>query len=66
MICKYCGDTGMLIEFSSRFLDCAHCDAAQERVAFDAWCENEGFEKYRDSMFAAYQHGKEVALTKKE
>lgn len=35
--CEFCQDTGSLNKFGP-YYDCAHCDAADQRVALEKWC----------------------------
>lgn len=62
MNCKHCNDTGSLSKDLDGYLDCAHCDVAEERAALEAWVIKNA--RNCDDMTAAWlihQHGKAAA-----
>ena len=62
MSCPHCNDTGSLSKDLHGYLDCAHCDVAEQRAGLEAWALANA--KNCDDMTAAwliYQHGKAAA-----
>ena len=60
MNCIHCADTGSLSKDIDGYLDCAHCDVAEERTALEQWVLKHA--KNCDDFSAAwliYQHGKD-------
>lgn len=61
MSCTHCNDTGSLSKNLHGYLDCTHCDTAEERVAVNIWADRAA--PYVDQVDAwlIYQHGKAAA-----
>ncbi len=58
MSCPHCNDTGSLSKDLYGFFDCAHCTAAEERTALEAWAKANSVECYSADLWLIYQHGK--------
>lgn len=60
MNCPHCNDTGSLSKDLGGYLDCAHCDVAEQRAALDAWagkaCQHAP--SASAERWLIYQHGK--------
>jgi hypothetical protein len=66
--CSHCADTGSLSKELEGQLDCGHCEAADDRVALEAWC-NENIPKGSSKSAAAwliYQHGYGAGFTESQ
>lgn len=62
MTCAHCNDTGSLSKDALGYMDCVHCDVAEERVALEAWAGGEGYFSTRSALWAIYQRGKAAAI----
>lgn len=63
MSCIHCNDTGSLSKDPHGYLDCARCDAAQERAALEGWVRAEAPNCDLIDAWLIYKHGKNVSLT---
>ncbi|MBQ5963178.1 hypothetical protein [Massilia sp. ZL223] len=61
MTCAHCADTGSLSKTIYGFLDCAHCDVAEERARVEAWARRATPEVQAHSVWLIYQQGKASA-----
>lgn len=66
MSCLRCDDTGSLSRDPEGYLDCVHCDVAEERSEVEAWARGQ-LKKAPGSrtwVWLIYQHGKAAAAAK--
>ena len=61
MNCVHCNDTGSLSKEWDGYLDCAHCDTAEERAALDVWAAQHAPDCPSWDLWPIYQHGKAAA-----
>lgn len=64
--CAHCADTGSLSKDLDGYLDCTHCDVAQERSALEAWADAQYVECYSADLWLIYQHGKAVQASQNQ
>jgi hypothetical protein len=61
-MCSHCNDTGSLTKDLDGYLDCTHCDIAEQRTELEQWVVKHA--KHCDDFTAAwliFQHGKAAA-----
>lgn len=58
MTCVHCNDTGSLSKSDAGYLDCPHCDVAQERADLEAWARRNAPSAAMLDVWAIYQRGK--------
>ena len=61
MKCEHCDDTGSLSKDAEGFLDCTHCDVAEERVVLEHWAGKQKLDCGLTALWLVYQHGKAAA-----
>jgi hypothetical protein len=61
MTCTFCNNTGSLSKDVDGFLDCTHCDVAEERVVLEHWAGQQKLDCGLAALWAIYQHGKAAA-----
>jgi len=64
MNCDRCDDTGSLSKDPEGYLDCPHCEVADERAELERWASKELKKSAgaRTWVWTIYQHGKTAAL----
>jgi len=63
MSCPYCNDTGSLSKDLDGYLDCVHCDVAEERAQLEAWAAEHAPDCPTWDLWPIYQRGKVAAAT---
>ena len=64
MKCSHCSDTGSISRSLYGYLDCASCDAADERAKFNEWLRSELDSSIDEGeAWLIYQRGKRAAVT---
>lgn len=58
--CRHCNDTGEIGQ--QGYLDCTHCDVAEERAALEVWMASLPRLAQRDLEWEIYKHGREAGL----
>lgn len=59
MTCTHCNNTGSLSKDLGGYLDCGHCDVAEERAKLEAWAvEMMTQHGATAAMWLVFQHGK--------
>ena len=59
MTCEHCNDTGSLSKALDGYLDCGHCDVADQRRDLEAWAHRQVAEHgAAAAIWLAYQHGR--------
>lgn len=61
-MCEHCDDTGSLSKSITGFLDCPHCDAAEERMSLESWARRNAPSAGIIDVWAIYQHGKAAGI----
>ena len=65
MTCAHCNGTGSLSKQLDGYLDCVHCDAAEERAKLESWSKGQLAVAPSAAAWAwmIYLHGKSAALS---
>lgn len=61
MSCTHCNDTGSLSKELWGYLDCAHCEVAEERMRVESWARRATPGVMAHDVWTIYQHGKAAA-----
>ncbi len=62
MNCTHCNDTGSLSKtIYGGYLDCAHCEVAEERMRVEAWARRATPQVLAHDAWIIYQQGKSAA-----
>jgi hypothetical protein len=62
MKCAHCNNTGSLSKSLDGYLDCAHCDVAEERRKLESWgLRLASLHGTTAAMWLIHQHGKAAA-----
>jgi hypothetical protein len=62
MNCTHCNDTGSLSKDQWGYLDCTHCELAEERMRVEAWGRRAAPMANPIDVWKIYQHGKAAAV----
>jgi len=63
MNCTHCNDTGSLSKELDGYLDCVHCDVAEQRAALDTWASTacQHAPSASAERWMIYRHGQAAA-----
>lgn len=60
-MCRFCNGTGSTQKTLTGYLDCMHCDTAEQRVKLEKWARREVPDVSPVDLWKIFQQGKAAA-----